>query len=161
MISRSTNSAIVLAGFVVLCLGAGALGGWATSTSVNDWYPSLAKPSWTPPPWIFAPVWTTLYIMMAVAAWLVWRKDTRFSGVRIALDLFLLQLALNIAWSFLFFGMRSPGWALIDIAALLVTLALTAWAFFGHSRWAGLLLLPYLAWAAFAAALNFAVLRLN
>ena len=161
MIARRTHSGIVLAGFIALCLGVGALGGWATAQSVADWYPGLAKPSWTPPSAIFAPVWMALYLAMAVAAWRVWRKDTRFAGVRIALNLFFVQLVLNAAWSFLFFGLRSPGWALLDLLALALVIALTTWAFFGHSRLAGLLMLPYLAWVMFAAALNFEIWRLN
>ena len=103
---------IVLAGFIAICLLAGALGGWVTSQSVAEWYPALNKPAWNPPAWVFAPVWTTLYVMMAVAAWLVWKKAPRGSGVRLALVLFFVQLALNCLWSFLFFGARSPGWAL-------------------------------------------------
>lgn len=161
MIARSVHPVLVLTGFAALCLAADALGGWAASQSVGNWYPALIRPSRTPPPWIFAPVWTVLYLAMALAAWLVWRKDARFSGVRIALNLFFLQLILNAAWPFLFFGLRSPGWALVDIAALLIVLALTVWAFFGQSRIAGLLMLVYLVWVAFAAALNFSIWRLN
>lgn len=161
MIARSAHPALVLGGLIVLCLAAGALGGIAASQAVNDWYPTLAKPDWTPPASLFAPVWTVLYLAMAVGAWLVWRKDARFSSVRIALNLFFLQLILNAAWPFLFFGLRSPGLALLDISALLIVLALTVWAFYGHSRYAGLLMLPYLVWVAFAAALNFAIWRLN
>lgn len=152
---------IVLAGFIAICLLAGALGGWVTSQSVVEWYPTLNKPAWNPPAWVFAPVWTTLYVVMAVAAWLVWKKAPRGSGVRFALVLFFVQLALNCLWSFLFFGARSPGWALVDIVALHATLAVTTWAFFNHSRWAGALMLPYLAWVSFAAFLNFTIWQLN
>jgi tryptophan-rich sensory protein len=155
------SSWAVLAGFVALCLGVGAMGGWITARSVTEWYPNLAKPEWTPSNSIFGPVWTALYVLMAFAAWLVWRKDARFAGVRVALILFFVQLALNFLWSFLFFGMRSPGMALIDIAALLLILTLTVWAFFQQSRLAGLLMLPYLAWVGFATILNFAIWRLN
>jgi tryptophan-rich sensory protein len=158
---RPINQWAALAGFVALCLLAGAAGGWATAQSVSDWYPTLAKPSWTPPNAIFGPVWTALYIAMGFAAWLVWRKDARFAGVRAALILFFIQLALNTLWSFLFFGFRAPGLALIDILVLLLVLALTVWAFFQHSRWAGLIMAVYLAWVAFATALNFAIWRLN
>ena len=114
---------IILAGFIAICLLTGALGGWVTSQSVAEWYPTLNKPAWNPPAWIFAPVWTTLYVMMAVAAWLVWKKAPRASGLRLALGLFFVQLALNCLWSFLFFGARNPGWALVDIVALLAVLA--------------------------------------
>ncbi|MBL8894588.1 MAG: tryptophan-rich sensory protein [Rhizobiales bacterium] len=158
---RRISSWAMLAGFIALCLAVGAVGGWITARSVTEWYPTLTKPAWTPPNSLFGPVWTALYIMMAFAAWLVWRKDARFAGVRVALILFFVQLALNFLWSFLFFGLKAPGLALIDIAALLLVLALTVWAFFQQSRWAGLIMLPYLAWVGFATALNFAIWRLN
>lgn len=152
---------IVLAGFVAICLLTGALGGWVTSQSVVEWYPTLNKPAWNPPAWVFAPVWTTLYVMMSVAAWLVWKKTPRGPGVRLALVLFFVQLALNCLWSFLFFGARSPGWALVDIVALLAALAATTAAFSNQSRLAGALMLPYLAWVSFAAFLNFTIWQLN
>ncbi len=155
------NQWLALAGFVAICLLAGALGGWITTQSVAEWYPTLNKPSWNPPSWVFAPVWTTLYVMMAVAAWLVWKKTPRAPGLRLALGLFFIQLALNCLWSFLFFGARNPAWALVDIVALLAVLAATTWAFFNHSRLAGALMLPYLAWVSFAAFLNFTIWQLN
>ncbi|MCB1377601.1 MAG: tryptophan-rich sensory protein [Alphaproteobacteria bacterium] len=152
------NQWLVLAGFILLCLAVGGLGGWVTAQSVVDWYPTLIKPSWNPPNWIFGPVWTTLYVLMAIAAWLVWRGGGRTGG---AMVLFFSQLALNFAWSFLFFGARSPWLGLVDIAMLWVALLLTAIAFFQRSRLAGTLMLPYLAWVSFAAVLNFAIWRLN
>ena len=155
------NQWAALAGFVAICLLVGGLGGWITTQSVAEWYPMLNKPSWNPPSWIFAPVWTTLYLMMAFAAWLVWKKGQRFSGVYAALILFFLQLALNCLWSFLFFGARNPALALMDIVLLLAALALTTWAFFRHSKLAGALMLPYLAWVSFAAFLNFTIWQLN
>jgi benzodiazapine receptor len=155
------SSWAVLAGFIALCLGVGAAGGLITARSVAEWYPTLAKPEWTPPNWLFAPVWTALYIAMGFAAWLVWKKDMRFAGVRAALILFMAQLALNFAWSFLFFGFRMPGLALINIVMLFLLIAMTAFAFYQQSRWAGLIMLPYLAWVGFATALNFAIWRLN
>jgi translocator protein len=155
------NQWVALAGFVAICLLAGGLGGWITTQSVTEWYPALNKPLWNPPSWIFAPVWTTLYLIMAVAAWLVWKKSPRFSGVRVALILFFAQLALNCLWSFLFFGARNPALALVDIVLLLATLALTTWAFLGHSKLAGALMLPYLAWVSFATVLNFTIWQLN
>jgi benzodiazapine receptor len=158
---NSSTQWIGLAGFIAICLLTGALGGWVTSQSVVEWYPTLIKPAWNPPAWVFAPVWTTLYVLMAVAAWLVWKKTPRGSGIRLALVLFFIQLALNCLWSFLFFGARSPGWAFVDIIVLLAALAATNWAFFKHSRLAGALMLPYLAWVSFAAFLNFAIWQLN
>ncbi len=147
-----------LAGFCALCLGVAGLAGFATAQSVSEWYPGLNKPDWTPPPWLFGPVWTTLYLMMAVAAWLVWKKGAM---ARPALAVFYVQLALNMAWSFLFFGMRAPLLGLIDIAALWVMIAVTIRAFWSHSYAAALLLVPYWVWVSFAAALNGAIWRLN
>ncbi len=152
------NQWLVLAGFILVCLVTGGLGGWATAQSVTDWYPTLVKPSWNPPNWIFGPVWTALYLMMAVAAWLVWRSDGNIRG---AMILFFSQLALNFAWSFLFFGARSPWLGLMDIAMLWLALVITVIAFFQKSAAAGLLMLPYLAWVSFAAILNLAIWRLN
>jgi len=152
------NQWLVLAGFILVCLVTGGLGGWVTAQSVTDWYPTLVKPSWNPPNWIFGPVWTALYLMMAVAAWLVWRSDGNIRG---AMILFFSQLALNFAWSFLFFGARSPWLGLMDIAMLWLALIITVIAFFQKSAAAGLLMLPYLAWVSFAAILNLAIWRLN
>ena len=155
------NQWTALAGFVAICLLAGGLGGWITTQSVAEWYPALNKPPWNPPAWIFGPVWTTLYLMMAVAAWLVWKKGAGSSAARTALVFFFVQLALNCLWSFLFFGARNPGLALVDIVLLLAALALTTRAFFRHSKPAGALMLPYLAWVSFATVLNFTIWRLN
>lgn len=152
------NQWLVLAGFILVCLVTGGLGGWVTAQSVTDWYPTLVKPSWNPPNWIFGPVWTALYLMMAVAAWLVWRSDGNIRG---AMILFFSQLALNFAWSFLFFGARSPWLGLMDIAMLWLALVITVIIFFQKSAAAGLLMLPYLVWVSFAAILNLAIWRLN
>lgn len=151
------RNGLVLAGFVVLCLAVGALGGWATAQSVAEWYPTLAKPSWTPPPWLFAPVWTVLYILMGVSAWLVWKTG----DAKVPMLLFGAQLLLNLAWSFLFFGARSPGLALIDIAALWIAIAAMIFAYAFRSRLAAFLMVPYLAWVSFAMALNAAIFMLN
>lgn len=151
------RNGLALVGFVVLCLAVGSLGGWVTAQPVAEWYPTLAKPSWTPPPWLFAPVWTVLYMMMGVAAWLVWKAG----NAKGALLLFGAQLLLNLAWSFLFFGARSPGLALIDIVAMWIAIAATIFAFAFRSRLAAFLMVPYLAWVSFAAALNAAIFMLN
>lgn len=151
------RNGLALVGFVVLCLAVGALGGWATAQSVAEWYPTLAKPSWTPPPWLFAPVWTVLYILMGVSAWLVWKTGE----AKVPMLLFGAQLLLNLAWSFLFFGARSPGLALIDIAALWVAIAAMIFAYAFRSRLAAFLMVPYLAWVSFAMALNAAIFMLN
>lgn len=143
---------------LAVCFSASALGGLATSTSVDSWYLTVAKPSWTPPGWVFAPVWTALYAAMAVAAWLVWRTG-RDPGP--ALVAFAVQLALNVLWSVLFFGLRRPDLALIDIGALIIAIVVTSLMFYRRSRLAGALMVPYLLWVSFAAALNGAIWQLN
>lgn len=143
-----------------VCLGVGGLGAMATSSQMDVWYTTIAKPSWTPPDKLFGLVWTALYIMMAVAAWLVWRP-TGFTAAAIPLTLFAVQLAFNAAWSWIFFGMQQPGWALVDIVLLWIALVATTILFFRQSVFAGTLLFPYLAWVSFAAALNFSIWRLN
>lgn len=127
---------------------------------VPAWYATLAKPSFNPPDWVFGPVWTTLYIVMAAAAWLVWRASG-WAGASGSLSLFLLQLALNLAWSFIFFRFHQVGLALLDVLAMLAAIAAITFAFRRHSSLAAILLLPYLAWVTFAAVLNAAIWRLN
>lgn len=144
---------LVLVGFLVATLAVGYLGSLVTAPAVAEWYPTLTLPDWRPPNSLFAPVWTALYVLMAVAAWLVWRKRP-WPEPRGALVLFALQLAANFAWSFLFFGARSPLLGLLDIALLLALILLTLAAFWRHDRLAGALFVPYLAWVAFATALN-------
>lgn len=147
-----------LAVFLVLCIGGGAASGLATPP--GEWYASIAKPSWTPPGWLFGPVWTALYAMMGVAAWLLWRRRADRTARR-ALACFAVQLALNFAWTPAFFGLRSPGLALAIIVALLGAIAATVVASWRASRAAAWLLVPYLAWVGFATALNAAIWRLN
>ena len=149
-----------LLAFLAVCLAVSALGAAATATSVGSWYQALQKPSFNPPDWIFAPVWTTLYLMMAVAGWRVWRLNG-LSGARTALVLFALQLALNLAWSYLFFGFRLIGPALVEVVVLLAAIVATAVAFWRHDRLAGLLMVPYAAWVGFATVLNAALWHLN
>jgi tryptophan-rich sensory protein len=146
-----------LAGWVLLCFAAAALGGLFMP---GDWYASLRKPSWNPPGWVFGPVWTVLYTMMAVAAWLVWRRGG-FAAQRRPLTLFLVQLALNAAWTPLFFGLHWPGVAFAEMLFLWLAIGATLLAFRPVSRVAAWLLAPYLAWVSFAAALNFTLWRLN
>ncbi len=145
---------------LALCLGAAAAGSAATVPRIEGWYATLAKPSWTPPNWVFGPVWTALYIAMAVAAWLVWRQKG-WAGARVPLALFAVQLVLNVAWSWLFFGLKSPGLGLIEIVLLWIAIAGTLAVFWRRSVVAGLLLAPYLAWVTFAAALNYSIWQLN
>ena len=151
---------IALALFVALCLGIGALGAAVTATSVDTWYADLAKPSFNPPDEVFGPVWTVLYVLMAIAAWRVWRAADRETR-RGPLTLFALQLALNLGWSVVFFGLQKIGSAVATIFVLDVGVVVTTLAFRRIDRWAGLLMLPYLAWVAFATVLNIAIWRLN
>jgi len=126
----------------------------------GGWYAGLNKPEWTPPAWLFGPVWTVLYIAMAVAAWLVWRQGGWQSN-RVALGLFALQLLLNLIWSPLFFQLHRPGWALVDCALLAIVVGATMVAFWRVTPIAGALFVPYLAWVCFATFLNFTIWKLN
>jgi tryptophan-rich sensory protein/uncharacterized protein YbjT (DUF2867 family) len=151
---------LALFGFLLVCFGTAAVGARWTSESVNGWYQTLVRPAWTPPDWVFGPVWTVLYALMAVAGWLVWRRRG-IVGARWALLLFAAQLALNALWSGIFFALRSPGLAFVEILVLWSAILGTIAAFRQHSRWASYLLVPYLAWSSFAAVLNLAIWRLN
>lgn len=157
---RSGQSLAGLALFLALSLLVSVLGGLITATTVGGWYQGLAKPSFNPPDWLFAPVWTTLFVLMAVAAWRVWRQPPS-TDRQWGLRLYGLQLALNLLWSFLFFGLMAPAAALVEIVWLLGLIAGTAWLFARADRAAGLLLAPYLAWVAFAALLNASIVGLN
>lgn len=151
-----------LAACIVICQAAGAIGSVFTVTSLDSWYANLVKPSFNPPGWVFGPVWTFLYTLMGIAAWLVWKRGSLSSpSVRAALSLFFLQLVLNALWSVLFFGLKSPLLALVDIVALLAAIAATIVVFRPISPAAAWLMTPYLAWVAFAAILNAAIWRLN
>jgi benzodiazapine receptor len=143
---------------ILACLGAGWIGSLLTRPALASWYSRLSKPHWTPPNWLFAPVWTALYVTMAVAAWLVWRRSALTA---VPMRLFLLQLLLNVAWSAVFFRLRSPGWAFMEMVALWCAILLTAIAFGKTAPIASWLMIPYLMWVSYAAALNFAVWRLN
>ncbi len=145
---------------VAICFSCAAIGSAATTPQLADWFANLQKPTWNPPNWVFAPVWTTLFAMMAVAAWLVWRKSG-FRNSRLALSWFGIQLALNVGWSVLFFGCQQPGFALVEIVLLWLAIAITASLFAQHSKLAAGLLLPYLGWVSFASVLNFAIWSLN
>src|SRR5262245_49025270 len=159
VLSRSLDAG-VLALFVVLCLGIGALGAAIVATSVDDWYEYLAKPAFTPPNEVFGPVWTVLYLMMAVAAWRVWRSGDA-DTVRGPLTLFALQLALSLGWTVVFFGLQKIGSAVATIVVLDVAILVTMLAFRTVDRLASLLRPPYLAWVAFATVLNVTIWRLN
>jgi len=149
-----------LVGFVAACLAVSAVGGAITATSVGTWYPTLAKPAFTPPDWLFPPVWTTLFVLMGIAAWRVWRR-AGWNPARPALGVFAVQLALNLGWSFLFFGLQWVGAALVEIVLLLAAIVWTGARFTRIDRPAALLLVPYALWVAFAAVLTAAIWLAN
>lgn len=145
---------------VTVCFAAAGIGAAATVTSVRGWYQTIAKPAWNPPDWIFGPVWSTLYFMMAVAVWLVWRRTGWQAGKK-SIIWFLVQLGLNICWSAIFFGLHLPGLAFIEIAILWLAIAMTINLFRTHSKLAAGLMMPYIAWTTFAAILNASIWWLN
>lgn len=151
---------VALAVFVAICLAISAIGGWITAQSVDTWYQTLRKPFFNPPDWVFAPVWTLLYLAIAIAGWRVWRR-VGVAGAPAAMACYGLQLALNLAWSFLFFGGRMIGAALAGVLVLLVAIIVNAALFRPIDRVAAWLLTPYAAWVAFATLLNLALWRLN
>ncbi len=158
--TRGARSWLVLGGFMALLGAIAAIGGVVTAPSVHSWYQTLVHPSFTPPDWVFAPAWTTLYVMIAVAGWLVWRK-VGFFAARPAFTLYGVQLALNLAWSVLFFGLHLIAAAMVDVLLLEAAILLTIRAFGRICAPAGYLLVPYVVWVAFASVLNAGFLVLN
>jgi len=160
--STSIRRSDVIALGLLIAISAAVAGvsGAATIQNVGTWYASLAKPPFNPPNWLFGPVWSLLYVAMAIAAWRVWRLRAR-APVAGAMGLYAGQMALNFAWSLIFFGMHRIGAALIDILGLLGLLAATAIVFWRRDAIAGALMAPYLAWVSFATVLNYAIWRLN
>ena len=148
-----------LVAWLVVTFIAAAIGG-AASVQAGPLYTQLMRPDWAPPPAIFGPVWTVLYVLMGIAAWLVWRVGG-FHAAKSALTLFLVQLALNVLWTWLFFGWHSGAMALADIVLLWVLIVATLISFWRIRRLAGALLVPYLLWVSFATALNYSVWQLN
>ncbi len=148
-----------LVGWVAVCLVAGAIGAMASADAAT-FYAMLNRPPWAPPAWLFAPVWTVLYLLMAVAAWLVWRARG-WGGARVGLALFIAQLACNALWTWLFFGWRTGGLALADIVLLDILIVATMVAFCRVHPVAAALMIPYLAWVSFATALTAAVWQRN
>ena len=163
-ISESRSKVSLASGLfvsIVICFLAASIGGLATSSSVgSDWFIELTKPSWNPPNWIFGPVWSVLYLMMAVAAWLVW-KQSGFTESKIALAWFVFHLLLNIFWSVVFFGLQQTGWAALEILILWISIAISIVLFYRHSKLAAVLLVPYFLWVTFAAVLNITIWSLN
>lgn len=145
---------LALAGFVLLTFCAPLAGMFSPP---GEWYASLVKPEWNPPSWVFGPVWTFLYLLMAFSAWWVWKRD----GWHLPLWLYLTQLVFNALWTPVFFGAREPGWAFAVIVALWTGILLTLLSFLRVRKAAGLMMLPYLSWVTFAAFLNFTLWRMN
>jgi benzodiazapine receptor len=154
-----TKQIVGLAGWLVITTAAAAIGAVA-SVEAGAFYTGLVLPVWAPPPWLFGPVWTVLYLGIAIAAWLVWRVNG-FAAARTALCLFLAQLVLNALWSWLFFGWHLGALAFVDILLLWVLIAATLVSFWRIRALAGWLLVPYLLWVSFAAVLNYTVWQLN
>jgi tryptophan-rich sensory protein len=152
---------IAAAIFILVSEAAGIIGAIFTTDAVATWYPTLTKPSFNPPNWLFGPVWTTLYALMGVAAFLIWRHGWSAPGVKIALALFAAQLILNSLWSIIFFGMHALLPAFIEIIFLWVLILATIVAFLRVSPGAAGLLVPYILWVSFASLLNFSLWRLN
>ncbi len=152
---------LVLAGFVLLVAGVAAFGGLFSARTSGEWYQNLEMPPWQPPSWVFGPVWTILYILIAVSGWLTWRRTgLAGQGLR-AMTVYLIQLALNGVWPLLFFGLERPGLAFGGIVCLWVAIVLNGVLFWRSSRVAAALLAPYLAWVTFAAALNLYIWLVN
>ena len=146
---------------VFVCQCAGFIGSIFTTPSIPTWYATLQKPLFTPPSWLFAPAWITLYLLMGISAFIIWRKGVDNRRVREALIVFLIQLILNSLWSIVFFGLKSPLYGVVVIVALWVAILFTMFKFFKLSTAAGGLLLPYILWVSFAAALNISIWVLN
>jgi tryptophan-rich sensory protein len=140
---------------------AGTIGSVFTSKTVTSWYTLLEMPWYQPPSWIFGPVWTLLFILMGISFYFVWKEGWEKTEVKIAIGFFSFQLVLNVLWSFLFFWLRNPGYALIEIFILWITILGNIIIFYKVSKKAAYLLIPYLLWVTFAILLNFAIFRLN
>jgi translocator protein len=146
---------------IVIANLAGIIGSVFTSSSVSTWYTTLTKPWFNPPGWIFGPVWTTLYILMGISAYLIWVEGIGKKEVKIALGVFGVQLVLNSVWSFLFFGLQSPFYSLVEIGLLWIAIVTTMYAFYKVKKEAMYLLIPYILWVSFAAILNYNIWLLN
>jgi benzodiazapine receptor len=146
---------------IALCQAAGFLGSFFTIPAIPNWYATLIKPAFSPPNWLFSPVWISLYTLMGISFFIIWNKTEKRSFRRKGLAFFFIQLILNALWSAFFFGLRSPLAGLIEMTFLWLTIALTIFYFVKLSQWAGVLLIPYLLWVSFAFILNFSLWTLN
>ena len=145
---------------VLIAEAAGILGSVFTASSVRSWYLTLVKPSWNPPSWVFGPVWTTLYLLMGIAASLVWSRRS-LPGAKLALWFYGIQLALNALWSILFFGLKNPLLSFVEIIILIIFIIVTTVLFWKINPWAGVLMIPYIIWVSFASYLNYSIWQLN
>jgi benzodiazapine receptor len=146
---------------ILVCQGAGVIGSVFTSPAIPTWYASLEKPSFNPPNWIFAPVWTLLFLLMGISLYLIWERGLENKKVRTAIFIFSVQLALNIVWSVIFFGLQAPLYAFVEIIILWLAILITIISFYKISKLAAFLLLPYILWVSFASILNFSIMILN
>ncbi|MFP3909612.1 MAG: TspO/MBR family protein [Archaeoglobaceae archaeon] len=144
-----------------ICLAAGFIGSIFTTPAIPVWYATLQKPFFTPPNWVFGPAWTTLYILMGIALFLVWNKGIQDRKVQVAMGVFGVQLVLNSLWSILFFGMQNPFYAFIEVIILWFAILATIILFYGIDKRASFLLVPYILWVSFASVLNYYVWILN
>ena len=152
---------IKLAASIIICLMAGFIGSVFTVDSIQTWYMGIEKPFFNPPNWVFGPVWTTLFILMGISRYLVWSRGIKTNDAKIALTLFAAQLVLNVLWSIIFFSLKSPFYAFIEIVILWTAILLTIIWFRKISKTAGYLLVPYILWVSFAAVLNLSIFLLN
>ena len=139
----------------------GFTSGFFTITGVGSWYQTIQKPSWNPPGWVFGPVWTTLYVMMGIALFLIWKSSANKDVKQTAILLFSIQLILNFFWSFIFFNQQQPGWALVEIIILWSAILITIFSFSKINNTASWLLVPYISWVSFATILNYTIWKLN
>ena len=158
---KTVANYVILVSLIIFCECAGMVSGLLSRSGWGTWYAALRKPVFMPPGWLFGPVWVALYALMSIAAWQAYVHAPSRRFVAVGLALFAVQLALNVAWSPLFFGLHKPGWALVDCVAMWLAIIATMVCFWQASRGACLLMVPYLLWVSFAAVLNAAVWRLN
>ena len=146
---------------ILIPVAVGAVSGFFTSSEIPGWYQTINKPTWNPPSWLFGPVWTTLYVMMGVALFLIWKSDASQSVKKTAIILFATQLVLNFFWSFIFFNQHQIGWAVVEIITMWIFILLTIFAFAPINKIAAWLLVPYISWVSFATILNYTIWQLN
>ncbi len=156
------NNVVKLIIAIIIPVAVGGISGFFTASNVDTWFTTVAKPSFNPPSWLFAPVWTTLYVMMGIALFLVWKNETVSKAVKQkAIIFFAIQMALNFLWSFTFFEAHAIGWAVVNIVLLWLFILATIFSFAPISKTAAWLLVPYISWVSFASILNIAIWQLN